>query len=210
MNWDDHAEAWDRREGVRAYARAAYGSLVRRASKLDFRLDAVRACDFGCGTGLLSEKLAETCAEVVAIDSSRQMIEALQAKIVERGHSRIRPLCITLKTETIAASPELAEPFDIVVCSSVCAFLEDYPNSVALLRGLLHPGGLFVQWDWELNPADEEPWGLSRESICDALQGAGLELLSLDSEFTIDVGGVAMSPLMAVGRLPEAARSLQS
>ena len=63
------------------------------------------------------------------------------------------------------------DPFDIVVSSSVCAFLDDYAGTVATLTNLLKPGGSFVQWDWELNREDSEPFGLTRAQVVDALTG---------------------------------------
>jgi hypothetical protein len=93
--------------------------------------------------------------------------------------------------------------FDIVVCSSVCAFLDDYASSVAILARLLRRGGLFVQWDWELDPDDDEPFGLTREAIREVLTGVGLDLLSLETGFTIGNGADAMSPLMAVAQRTE-------
>ena len=201
MDWEEIAKTWDERQGTDTYAAAAYDSLERSCEDLDFSLSGSRACDFGCGTGLLSERLAEKCAEVVAIDSSKNMIAALEGKISSNSLDRIRPLCTTLGAETVATNPLLSEPFDIVVCSSVCAFLDDYPGAVTLLGGLLRKGGLFVQWDWELTPDTEMPAGLTRGVIRDALLGAGLEVVSIDTGFAFINRTTTMSPLMAVGRM---------
>lgn len=163
MEWDDYASGWDQREEVRAYADAAFESLRRQCDELGFPLAGARVCDFGCGTGLLSEKLAAS--------------EAL-----------------------VSSYPHLQLPFDMVVCSSVCAFLDDYPGAVTLLTRLLRPGGLFVQWDWELDPNEAEPFGLERSAIRNALEAAGLDVLSLDTGFRLTVGEDTMAPLMGVGR----------
>lgn len=200
MDWDEIAKTWDGRKGTHSYAKAAFESLERSSKDLGFSLKGTRACDFGCGTGLLSEKLAEQCSDIVAIDISEEMIATLKKKITGRGLTGIQPLCMTLGEEAIAGSPLLSEPFDIVVCSSVCAFLDDYPGSVALLARLLRKGGLFVQWDWELIPGSDKPAGLTRAAIRDALAGAGMEVLSVETGFSFTNGETTIAPLMAVAR----------
>jgi hypothetical protein len=98
---------------------------------------------------------------------------------------------------------ELPEPpatYDLVVCSSVCGFLDDYAGTVAALTSMLRPGGLFVQWDWEADPSAAEPHGLSRAAITDALGGAGLDMVTVDVGFRAEVDGETMAPLMGAGR----------
>ena len=90
-------------------------------------------------------------------------------------------------------------PFDIVVCSSVCAFLDDHHGTVKTLVGLLKPGGLFVQWDWELNPQDDEPFGLARNQVFEALTDADLIDVSVETAFEIDVDGQQKRPLIGSG-----------
>jgi 2-polyprenyl-3-methyl-5-hydroxy-6-metoxy-1,4-benzoquinol methylase len=200
MDWDEHAANWDEREDVRAYAEEAYESLERRCSELRFSLRGTRVCDFGCGTGLLSERLAVHSDTVVAIDSSEKMIATLARKVATLKLDNVHPLCMMLDSESLASSPLLSEPFDLVVCSSVCAFVDDYPATVALLAQRLRPSGLFVQWDWEANEDDEDPFGLTRDAIRAAHTAAGLDVLFLDTGFTLGKGDEVMAPLMAVGR----------
>ena len=199
MDWDKHAANWDEREDVHAYSQAAYESLERRCNELRFSLHGTRVCDFGCGTGQLSQRLAVHCDTIVAIDNSAEMIATLTRKVATLKLENVHPLLLTLDAESVASSPLLSEAFDLIVCSSVCAFLDDYPASVALLAGLLRPNGLFVQWDWEAHEGDEEPFGLTRKSIRSAQTAAGLEVLSLETGFTIGEGDEAMAPLMAIG-----------
>ena len=64
----------------------------------------------------------------------------------------------------------------------------------------LTPGGLFVQWDWEMEPEAPEPFGLSREQVRRALEGAELEIIALDTAFSVSVSEHEMSPLMGAAR----------
>ncbi len=79
--WDDFATEWDINEDVRKYSEKAFHSWQLKVAPAVLELSDNRVLDFGCGTGLLSEKLAEICGQVVAIDSSPKMIEILNNKI---------------------------------------------------------------------------------------------------------------------------------
>ena len=149
-----------------------------------------RVVDFGCGTGLLTERLVDHGAEVVAVDTSRAMLAVLDAKIVQHGWSTV-----TSTTELADVAPG----HDLIVCSSVCSFLPDYPGTVGQLVGLLRPGGLFVQWDWE---GDGDEHGLGRDEVGDALRGAGLERIEVSTAFEIEVEDQVMRPLIGHGRRP--------
>jgi 2-polyprenyl-3-methyl-5-hydroxy-6-metoxy-1,4-benzoquinol methylase len=197
-DWDDVADSWDEDEGARAYARAAFESLqgiclARWFS--DRQLVSGRVLDFGCGTGLLTELLASRGAEVVAIDSSPRMLAVLEAKRERLGLSNV--------TTAGAVEPSLVPPaFDLVVCSSVCAFVDDYPETARELAALLRPGGLFVQWDWELDPSSDDPHGLSRAQIHEALTAAGLQEVVVETAFEVCVQGKPMRPLLGAGQRP--------
>lgn len=190
--WAEQAASWDTNPAVVAYADAAFASLGDRIRP------GMRVLDFGCGTGLLSERIAPHVAEVVAVDASEAMIAVLVAK----GLPNVRAGAARWTAETIADDPLAKGPFDLVVCSSVCAFLDDYPGTVALLAARLAEGGHFVQWDWELDPEAEEPYGLTRDGIRAALADAGLEGVSVDVGFDVPFEGHRMRPLIGIGRRP--------
>jgi predicted TPR repeat methyltransferase len=193
MTWDDEAAGWDSNPAVRTYASAAFASLEAAAEEHGFALNGARVCDFGCGTGLLAERLADRCARVDAVDSSGAMLAVLEDKIARRGWTHVNGS---------VELPTGGEPYDLMVCSSVCAFVEDYDGTVRRLVSRLAPGGTFVQWDWELNPDDEEPYGLTREAIRACLEGAGLEVLRVDTGFEQPFEDEVMRPLMGLGRKP--------
>jgi 2-polyprenyl-3-methyl-5-hydroxy-6-metoxy-1,4-benzoquinol methylase len=191
--WDDHAADWDHDEAARAYAAAAFQSLRAVLERHAVSLEAARVVDFGCGTGLLTELLVAGGAVVDAVDTSSAMIEVVDRKIDERGWT-------TVRTSTDLAV--VTELHDLIVCSSVCSFLVDYPATVRRLVSLLRPGGLFVQWDWERDDTDDSAHGLTRAEITSALRAAGLEGIDVDTAFASTVGGETMRPLMGQGRRP--------
>lgn len=72
-SWDDCASTWDEDPTVREYSNKAFESLIAQVPLNN----ALRILDFGCGTGLLTEKLRTTLpsCHIVALDVSRKMIE---------------------------------------------------------------------------------------------------------------------------------------
>ena len=135
-SWDELSATWDEGEAQRTYGAAAFDSLQRFASEAGVALDGARICDFGCGTGLLTQRLAPAAASIDAIDISKGMLQVLRDKAAAQGWQHVAT------HEGIAETPEA---YDAVVCSSVCAFVDDYPGTVQKLAQALRPGGLFVQ-----------------------------------------------------------------
>jgi len=187
-SWDQYAEGWDNNEDVRVYADKGFAGL-----KTVVDPTGLRVLDFGCGTGLLAERLLPLAKELVALDSSAKMIEVLQAKQLDR----LEALALELTEESIAAEPTLQQPFDLIVASSVCAFLPDYPATLALLKTLLAPNGIFVQWDWQAS-GGEGDFGLSSQQIEAAYQAVGLQTQSVGEAFVMASEQGEMQVLMGV------------
>ena len=197
MSWDDEATTWDEHPAVVAYGRAAYRSLQAVLAGRGRGLEGARVFDFGCGTGLLTQAMATQARQVVALDLSSAMVAVLEAK----GLANVEAIAGGLH-DLVGTPPLGLGSFDLVTCSSVCAFLDDYPATLALLVPLLAPGGLFVQWDWELDPTAEEPYGLSRDAIRQALEASGLVEITVAVGFEEPFEDAVMAPIMGVGQLP--------
>ena len=196
--WDAHADGWDGDAAARAYAVAAFGSLREVMEVHDRSLDGARVLDFGCGTGLLTERLVPSGATIDAVDTSPGMLAVLDRKIAERKWTEVST-CSSLDDRRLA---DRAATYDLVVCSSVCGFLEDYPGTMQQLASMLRPGGLVVQWDWERDDTEAEPYGLSRDEIEETLRGAGFDSIDVDTAFAVELGEHTMRPLIGVGRRP--------
>ncbi|MCB9412938.1 MAG: class I SAM-dependent methyltransferase [Actinobacteria bacterium] len=195
-DWDQLAVSWDGDEIIRSYASAAFASLEQVLAAHGMALPGSRVLDFGCGTGLLTAFLVDGGAAVDAVDTSAGMLNVLRAKIKTHGWTDV-----SATSELPVGAP--TRPYDLIVCSSVCAFLDDYPAVVAQLVRMLRRGGLFVQWDWERDDPDDAH-GLTRDEIRSALTAAGLANIRVQVGFENTIPGYeeTMRPLLGEGRLP--------
>ena len=190
-DWDEYAQTWNDNPDVITYSEKAFQSL---RSTLD--IQGLRILDFGCGTGLLTEKLALTARSVVALDTSEQMLMVLQAKRLPR----VTCISAELSGQSIAAEPELTNQFDLIVASSVCSFLPDYLNTLSLCKRLLLPEGHFIQWDWLAATPDE--FGMHPDKIAQTFQQVGLHERSITTAFHMTSHKGQMPVVMGVGQNP--------
>jgi len=146
-SWDVYAAGWDDNEDVIAYSKKAFKSLSEVVE-----LAGLRIFDFGCGTGLLTEQMAKYAERIVALDPSSKMVAVLKSKKLRN----VDAISEEVTKETLQRRPDFVSDFDLVVASSVCAFLPDYQLTLGLLKSLLKPNGLIVQWDWLKSGEDQE------------------------------------------------------
>lgn len=189
-SWDDYADGWDSNEAVVLYSNKAYESLLNIVN-----LDGLRVLDFGCGTGLLTNKIACKASSVVAIDPSEKMIDILNAKQLDN----VVTIPKELSKNTIASNTQLQDGFDLIVASSALAFVPDYQETLGLLKTLLNQGGVLVQWDW-LKEQDGEGSGFSQASIEVALKQAGFSEYSTSVPFSMEAGEDSMKVVMGVAK----------
>lgn len=189
-SWDDYAEGWDSDEDVISYSDKAFVTLCEVVNP-----EGLLILDFGCGTGLLTERMAITADRVVAVDPSEKMISVLQHKQL----SNVETLIAVLSEETVKAHDLFRSKYDLIVASSVCSFLPDYEGTLRLLKTLLKPNGIFVQWDW-LKSGEDDDSGFNEERIESAYQRVGLEKLSITEAFSIESEEGPMKVIMGAAR----------
>lgn len=188
-SWDDYANEWDANPSVIEYSNKAFDSLCKFVN-----LQGLSVLDFGCGTGLLAEKVALEASNVVAIDTSEKMIEVLNNKNI----GNLQALALDINEGSVEELPILSSGFDVIIASSVCAFVPDYEATLSKLKSLLKQGGLFIQWDW-LNNQDEGI-GFSIDALESAYLNLGLSVVSIDDVFAISSEKRAMPVVMGVAR----------
>jgi predicted TPR repeat methyltransferase len=95
--------------------------------------------ELGCSIGVLTQRLAERCTQLTAIDVSEQALE----------HARARNPRVTVELREI---PEQFPhgPFDLIVASEVLYYLDvpAFNRTVDAIRRTLVPGGALLAVHW--------------------------------------------------------------
>jgi len=187
--WDDMASFWDNHEDVIEYSQKAFKSLEHTIDIKNKRI-----LDFGCGSGLLTEKIAKKANEVFAIDSSSVMISVLDNKKIVN----VKTCCDELSDVFIKEHQEQFQKFDIIVASSVCAFVDDYPKLLILIKQLLKPNGIFIQWDW-LASEYRQGEGFDLKTIKTTYDNVGFSSIGINYDFSLKdkkvVKAVGINPI---------------
>ncbi len=192
-DWNDYADCWDDNSDVRRYANHAFASLHEHQDIRGKNWRSKRVLDFGCGTGLLAEKIAPHVEEVVAVDTSENMIAVLQAKNLRN----VRAVHGDILAGNVPELENAFSGFDLICASSVCAFVPDYSGAVAVLAGLLNKGGHFVQWDWQAS--DGDGFGLTPHQMKAALEAARLGSIRVERIFEFKSDEQVMPVLIGAG-----------
>ena len=180
QNWtdterfDNKAAEWDANA-----VRAALADAVARAIVAHMPVGKPsNALEFGCGTGLVTTRIAPHCVQLTAVDSSSEMLRMLGEKIAASSIANVRPLHLDFSRPEAAAG--LDRNYDFV-CSSMT--LHHSPDTASFLRelfGPLSPGGTLAIADlaaedglFHDDATEKVHHGFEREALKTLLESAG-------------------------------------
>ena len=97
-----------------------------------------RALEAGCSIGVLAERLARHCDELLAVDIAQAAVQAARERLAAYDHVRVERR--TLPSEWPAG------PFDLVVCSELLYYWDHATLEEALpvMADSLAPGGRLI------------------------------------------------------------------
>jgi len=119
-----------------------------------------RWLDIGCGTGVFTELVLDTCAPatVVAVDPSTAQIEIARNKPVAQWAD--------FRVADAQTLPFPDGDFDVVASALVINFIPDRPRALAEMCRVGHPGGVVAAYVWafaeERGPSSPIRFGLSQ------------------------------------------------
>ncbi|HWR01854.1 MAG TPA: class I SAM-dependent methyltransferase [Chlorobaculum sp.] len=138
----------------------------------------VNAYEFGCGTGLLTTRIAPYCTVLTAADSSMQMLQVLKEKIAKDAITNIKPMFIDVSRHE--TSPEPGGGFDFVCSSMTLHHISDTGRFLRQLYDLMAPGGTLSIADLDTEDgffhdeaSGEVHHGFDRTSLKTMLETAG-------------------------------------
>lgn len=187
-NWDEAAKEWESNPATEQFSQSVFNQLKDLVS-----LNGARVLDLGCGTGLLSQKISPLAKDIVALDSSEEMIEELDKKQLPN----VEPVVDGLTRGLVAQHPAFRGQFDVVVASSVCAFIDDLETALDVSYSLLNIGGTFIHWDW-VTQSDEE--GLTMQRAESLLKQAGFADVAVTPAFEMQFEGETHSVFVGQGK----------
>lgn len=151
--FDAAAGAYDRLVG----ANPGYHANLRRSARrmcLPRRGRGARVLDAGCGTGASTAALLAVSpqAEVVAVDASRGMLQAAQAKSwpasVRFVHARVEEL----------GDHHITGPFDAILAAYLLRNVADPDRQLRAFRTLLRPGGTLAVHEYSVRDSRAATW----------------------------------------------------
>ena len=132
--WDQRSNEYDRNEDK---YEQSYNKTVESTRKYLSTGDTV--LDYACGTGIITNELAENVKEIHAIDISSKMIDVARRKAGEREIDNVHYAKATLFDERYER-----ESFDVILAFNILHLLDDAHRVMHRIYELLKPGGLFI------------------------------------------------------------------
>lgn len=174
QRFDDKAAEWD--DNAR---RAALADAVARAIIAHMPINKPQnALEFGCGTGLVTTRIAPHCARLTAVDSSREMIRMLNEKVAAGNIVNIEPLHLDFSRPETAT--ELAGDYDFVCSSMTLHHIPDPESFLRELIGHMSPGGTLSIADLDAedglfhdDATEKVHHGFDRQELQSILESAG-------------------------------------
>ena len=132
--WDRTADYYDKEEKK---DELTYRKLIEIAKKYLKVSDIV--LDFGCGTGLICNEIADSVNMVYAIDISSKMIDIAKNKAANRKIQNINYIYTTIFDERFKE-----DSFDVILVFNVLHLLDDSQKVIQRIYELLKPEGYII------------------------------------------------------------------
>lgn len=117
-----------------------------------------RWLDVGCGTGVFTELVVDTCApaSVSGVDPSSAQIDQARRQLVARH--------VDFRVGDAQALPFADATFDVVAAALVINFIPDRPRALAEMRRVVNAGGIVAGYVWDF-AAERSPSGPLRVGL---------------------------------------------
>ncbi|MEN6426162.1 MAG: class I SAM-dependent methyltransferase [Phycisphaerales bacterium] len=131
-NFDKEAAAWDENPTRVRLANDVADAVSRHVA---LRAD-MEVLDFGCGTGLLTLRLAPLVRSITGVDSSQGMLDVLAAKTAKQNLPNVRTLHLDLDRGDV-----LPGPCDLIVSCMTLHHIERVDSLLGEFHNTLSPLG---------------------------------------------------------------------
>ena len=139
-DFDSRAAQWDNLPRRVALANAVVEAIIQEADPQP----TMRMLDYGAGTGLVTLGLQPLVKDVIAVDSSRGMLDQLETKAKEAGIANLQTCFIDLDSEW-----HLPKGIDLLVSSMTMHHVPEPAPLMAHFKECMTPGALLCIADLE-------------------------------------------------------------
>jgi len=182
-NFDERAKDWDsdpkKVERARAVAEA-----IRKAIPLS---NAMKALEYGCGTGLLSFALQSDLGQITLADTSQGMLDVLSEKIASAGVTNMHPVKLDL-----AFDPLPDEKYDLTYSLMTLHHIHNADDMLVKFRDLLVPNGYLLVADldkedgsFHTDGTTDVHLGFDRHELQQRVEDIGFEHVTFSTAYEI-------------------------
>jgi len=140
-NFDDKASEWDKKP-LRLILAETAASALKESIPLSKNM---KALEFGCGTGLVTERMAPELESVLAVDSSERMLNELSKKIEAGSLNNIKTLFLDIENN----KEHIKDKFNLIYSSMTLHHIHDIENIIRFFSTKLLPEGSLALIDLE-------------------------------------------------------------
>jgi ubiquinone/menaquinone biosynthesis C-methylase UbiE len=198
-NFDIAALDWDEKPGRVKLAEDIAAAIMEKLP-LSTEWDAL---DFGCGTGLVTLRLAPALHSITGVDGSRGMLEQLTAKIQQSGLGHVHAEFCNLEKGEFPTGR-----YHLITSAMTLHHIENIVPLLRMVKTALHPGGRVALADFETEDGSfhDDPTGVfhhgfSSEELTTLLEQAGFSEISIARVTSVGKGDRSYPVLLATARL---------
>ncbi|WP_449192578.1 class I SAM-dependent DNA methyltransferase [Thauera sp.] len=184
-HFDQSAATWDA-DPMKAARAEAVAHGIRSEVPLS---SAMRALEYGCGTGLLSFALRAELGEIALADNSSGMLAVLRDKIAAAGASNMRPMLLDLAAD---AAPEAR--YNLIYTLMTFHHIEDTEGVLRAMHAMLDESGYLCVADLDAEdgsfhgPDFSGHKGFDREALRRQAMAAGFRSVRFKTVFRMTKG----------------------
>ena len=183
-HFDKAASEWDQKQRRVELAK----SIAENIALLPLNTE-MTAMEYGCGTGLVGLALAPRLGSLMAMDTSKGMLDVLAGKIQEQGLTNVTPLCLDLTVDTCD------QHFDLIFSAMTLHHIGETELILEKFYHLLKDYGTLAIADLDSEDgsfhspgAGEKHYGFSREALSGILLDLGFSSVNFKTVHTIQQG----------------------
>lgn len=182
--FDKAASTWDENPVRLAMAKAVAHIIMERIPMSQ----TMKALEIGSGTGLVTVQLAPHLGHVIALDSSKNMLDELAKKASALSIANVSPMFTDLETQEIPGGK-----YDLIFSNMTFHHIEDGLSLLKKIHGALGPGGIIALTDLDKEDGSFHPdmegvhhLGFSRGDIVSAFETAGFKRCTIEDAHVME------------------------